>query len=164
MTPPETVPVTGIMTGLVRTKNCGIAEIDYLSVSASPLAALQTLAPALKHGITWPYVNGTRKGCYFPFITFTGVVGNPRTPRFPKNKNYGQAFADYLTEHNLGAVVTLPGRRNWTENMIQIWIWCPDYDAIWALLARSVEEPVLAAPGLAESTTAAEVPEVMNGT
>lgn len=156
--------LTAPATCLVRTKNCGIAEIDYLSMSASPLAALQTLAPALRYGITWPYVNGLQKGCYFPFITFTGVV----TPRDPiRHENYGQAFADYLTEHNLGAVVTLPGRLNWTGNMIQIWVWRPDYDVIWALLAQSkepIEEPVLAAPGLVEPTTAVEVSEVPNGT
>lgn len=118
------------MTHLERTKNCGIAEISMLSSSGSPLRALQQLAPEFKHGVTWPYVNGERKNFLFPFITFTAVVrkGDGMRP------SYGPAFADFIVEHNLGTLTTLPDKSNWTGNTIQIWVWCPDYVAIWKLL------------------------------
>ena len=125
---------------LVRTKNCGIGEINWLSSAKSPLEALQTLHSVLYRGITWPPLpdhSGSRTGVRFPFLIFTGVV--PLEAQ-RERKNYGQNFADYITENNLGGVVTVPAaRKNWTGNFIQIWVWEPDYDKLWALLGPAPE-------------------------
>ena len=134
---------------LFRTKNCGIAEINGLGIFATPLKALRAFAPELKHGITWPpggsrvtqTVPDGRKadsvGVLFPFVTFTGVVPDKDNAKAP---NYGQTFADFITENNLGDVVTMPAKLNWTGNTIQHWLWRPDYDALFALL--DTPEPV----------------------
>jgi hypothetical protein len=134
---------------LQRTKNCGIAEINLLSIMKGPLEALQALRPALESGITWPMnPDGTvypvaagslRKGLGFPFLIFTGVIPTPGQI-LEGAKNYGQIFADYITAKDLGGVVTVSAaRKNWTWNLIQIWVWEPNYPNIYALLSSASE-------------------------
>lgn len=136
---------------LARTQNCGIAEIDGLSLASSPLDALRKLNAAFVRGITWPYAPSEkeeRKGHLFPFVIFTGVV--PRHPEAVpagmsfKFYDYGKRFADYLTEHDLGSVVSVEGpKQNWTANLIQIWVWTPNYVNVFAhIKAEAVEEVV----------------------
>lgn len=132
-------------THIVRTKNCGIAEISLLAYADNPLHALQMLEEPLKFGITWPYdvqpsgEKPQRKDFLFPFVTFTGVVANKYYTEVTGKEvnNYGQKFADYLTENGLGAVTTLPGRLNWTGKDIQHWLWAPDYPAVFAHLDKA---------------------------
>lgn len=129
-------------THIVRTKNCGIAEIHLLSYATSPLHALRLLEPPLKYGITWPYERSpsgeepVRKNVLFPFVTFTGVVewAGYKKVTGKEFDNYGQKFADYIAANNLGTIATLPGRVNWTGKTIQIWVWAPDYDKLFAHL------------------------------
>lgn len=118
------------MTELRKTGNCGVAEIYFLSSADDSLHALKSIAPQLKKGIIW---DNREVKHLFPFVTFTGVVHNQYNP---EHKNYAQAFADFLTENNLGVVTTLPGERNWTGKDIQLWLWRPNYSNIWALLAK----------------------------
>ena len=136
---PNNAPVVNeSLPHLVRVKCCGIAEIHMLSRAGTPLAALQLLEAELRHGITWP-PGKTRQNIYFPFLFFTGVVKDPDNSF---HRNYGQEFADFITANDLGNVVTHPGKVNWTRNVIQMWLWEPKYDNVFALLDKERVAPV----------------------
>lgn len=129
-------------TQIHRTKNCGIAEINGLSSADSPLHALHSLHKQLLRGITWPPAPDPKevpKGVFFPFVTFTGVVPKPEDKR---PNNYGQKFADYITANDLGTITTVAPKRNWTSNLIQIWIWEPNYPNLWKHLKETDDTPV----------------------
>lgn len=119
-------------TQLSTTGNCGVAEILGLRLSSSPLLALQNLENELRTGVVWagaPLVNRYP----YPFVTFTGRVQD-------LSKSYGHAFAAYIRKFELGQVVTSKARRNWTGNMIQIWVWTPDYVKLWEHLEACREK------------------------
>lgn len=128
------------MAVLTRTGNCGIAEIKRLSGHRTPLHALQSLKESLLIGVTWPLVDGARKDFYFPFITFTAVVIDYSRKAMAKPPlTYGQDFAEFIAANDLGSTITMPDQKNWTGNTIQIWVWQPNYDNVFALLAKEAE-------------------------
>lgn len=118
---------------LARTSNCGIAEINGLSLMKTPREALNALHAVLYRGVTWPIFadhSGEPKNTWYPFVVFTAAFGEGPD----RSKNYGYRFATFITEHDLGGVVTVDPRLNWTSNLIQIWVWAPNYPNLWALL------------------------------
>ena len=123
---------------LARTKNCGIVEINGLSLMKGPREALNALRAVLYRGVTWPMLpdhSGDQKGMRYPFVVFTAAFKEG----VDRSKNYGHRFATFITEHDLGGVVTTDPQLNWTQNLIQIWVWTPNYPNLWALLDPAPE-------------------------
>ena len=134
---------------LARMQCCGIAEINGLSIHNDPLKSLQHLEKFLRIGVTWPLTvdhSGEKKGMPFPFITFTGAFKTITPPVYL----YAQRFAEFITENDLGTLVTAPEKLNWTGNLIQIWVWAPNYPNIYALLAKH-PLPVVRDPALVQT-------------
>ena len=119
------------MTTLSPTKCCGMLEIDNLAHSKTPEEALIALKTGLEEGYT-----DHRYGTHHypvPFVIFTTVtkrkVGDHSSRRLD---DYGQAFASFIQEHNLGKIFSSEERKNWTANTLKVWIWQPDYENLRA--------------------------------
>lgn len=116
---------------LHKTHCCGIMEIDYLGKAKAPIEALKAIAPSMWLGASVdPYDNGRHAP---RFITFSGVTNKVFGGAHdgPRKDNYGQALADYIVNNNLGVVTASPEAENWTRNTIKLWVWTPDYKAVW---------------------------------
>jgi len=122
-----------------ETRCCGVLEIDGLSSHETPRAAMTSLIDRLRNRCTTMPV---------PFITFVGVVAygkdesaldHARVRRF---NNYGQEFADYIVQNDLGNVVESNVRASWSGNTLKMWIWEPDYFNLWDHLDELERERV----------------------
>ena len=118
---------------------CGVLELVDISTLPTPIEQLKYAT--YQSGMLYR----TRRR---PFVTFTGVVkrvGSDHTHQ--KGVEYGPALATYITEQGLGRVVTdLPeGINDNTRNTIKMWLWMPDYDALWTWAdERRAEDAALA--------------------
>lgn len=113
----KTVPTKTVVH---KTHCCAVLEIDYLSISKTPLEAMKMLSPYIGNA-------GTPA-----FLMFTGVVGEREfrcSHDGSKPTDYGPNFANFIVENGLGVVTTTEPRRNWTRNMVQVWIWSVDHTA-----------------------------------
>ena len=125
------------MISLNRTKCCGVLEIDDLSHCNSPEEALRSLAKDLRIGYVHNSSFGEKSNVPVPFVTFTGVVGRAIPDHASERMdNYGEAFANYLEHNGLGVVLDSYDRKNWTGNMIRLWIWHPDYEVLFPFLDK----------------------------
>lgn len=52
----------------------------------------------------------------------------------------GHGLAAFLREHNLGNVLQSCARKSWTGNVVTMWVWEVDYEALTALLDKWDEE------------------------
>src|SRR3990167_4488610 len=101
---------------------CGMKELVDISKCTDP-------QQVVSH-----YTNYFREyGGGAPFVIFTGVVKRVRKDHASNRPdNYGEALATYITEHKLGEVVTtLPERKNVSGNTLKLWLWMPDYTALY---------------------------------
>lgn len=70
-----------------------------------------------------------------PFILFTGTVGPDASRLFghPEQKrfsNYSEDFRDFIQKYGMGPVIeTAPGK-NFTENLVKVYVWQPDYEKV----------------------------------
>jgi hypothetical protein len=124
------------MITLQKTQCCGVMEIENLCHATTPLDALQRLKEPLREGFVdnrW----GQHDCHQVILVTFTAVTKRVCMDHASgRMDNYGQAFASYLTEHGLGEVRLVKEVKNWTLNTVGLWIWEPDYKALWKHLAE----------------------------
>lgn len=123
---------------LQGTGSCAMAFLSSLSSHTSPQDAVRhliksnflTLVP--KEAIQHPYAHIT----FIQGSTYSG-------PR------YGELFAQYLVEHNLGEVYT-PGVRNNTKfygenHPCQMWVWTPSKEGLekwWNEVGKELQAKV----------------------
>lgn len=115
-----------------RMCNCGVLEMDNLSACPTPEEAFYWAAKQLKI---------IHEKTPLPYVIFSGVVrknelGHGGHARTGREDNYGEAFASYIEDNKLGEIVRSEVRRNWSGNLIQLWIWHLDYDSIFERLDR----------------------------
>ena len=67
-----------------------------------------------------------------PFIIFSDVAR-------AADKG-GHGLAAFLREHKLGNVLQSTARKSWTGNVVTMWVWEVDYEALAALLDKWDEE------------------------
>lgn len=117
-------------TKLYVTHCCAVGEIDDLSKSDTPEAALKTLYPTLLKGL--PPLDREYFGPHrLPIIIFTGVTTRVLADHASgRRDDYGQAFSDYLRDNGLGKVVRTDEVQNWTDNKVRLWAWTVDYEAL----------------------------------
>lgn len=123
--PPEVKPK--MKTTISATKCCGVLEIDNLSASETPGEAFDEILCPLAFNTA-------------PLVIFTGIVklGDGRTGvtffhPTPRVDNYGQTFADWIKEKELGKVMTTFEVLGKTMNTIQMWVWKVNRDKIKAI-------------------------------
>ena len=82
------------------------------------------------------------------FITFATVVKCPdgdkiHSGRYANDPDVGNILRQYILDNNLGSVVSTPEGKSWTNNILQVFLWTPD----WAALAKwLVEHPAPPVP------------------
>ena len=79
-----------------------------------------------------------------PFIIFTGVVERMVKDHVSdRTDDYGQALADFIITNNLGTVTASEARRNRGINVIRVWVWEPNYEALnqWQRAAKPISAP-----------------------
>jgi hypothetical protein len=121
------------MVTVYSTRSCAIGELDGISTVNGPEDILKSIAPAIRLGVRDQIGNPHQ----VPFLTFSGVVERAcRDHASGRLDNYGQAFADYILDNQLGSVVASVAGRNWTGNLIQVWVWTVNYDNLIPLINR----------------------------
>lgn len=116
------------MISLHRTACCGVLEVNMLSSERTPKEALKGL---------WEYPYIPLKANPTPFVIFTGVVKNIDIDhaRSTRIDDYAKEFAEFLTFHGLGEAIPSEVRQNcYGHNLIQIWIWQPNYENLRAYM------------------------------
>lgn len=122
-----------------NTHCCAMEEIDKLaSFQNDPKGAMVSFCKSnLGRPVEWKIRMSSgdygRAGALYSFYFFTAAV-------YGKKANYGQQFADFITENKLGAIVTTPVMTNMafhTDHGNQVWIWMPDVKALTAWWATN---------------------------
>ena len=128
------------------TKCCGVFEM--VDISRLPDAAMVVRETAQQlHGIGNP-----------AFLYFSGVVA-PRALKYgtthheDTDRNYGQELADYIVAHNLGKVTASEPAKNRSGNMMVMWTWSPDWDAMNALIAQPTASTLAPSQPIAQPIT-----------
>lgn len=110
------------MIRLFGTHNCAVFELEGISFVKTPEEMFKQ---------SWALVK--RVDVDFPFLNFTGVTKRSFSRESSlhigldaRTDNYGQAFADYIVNHGLGEIVPSGARKNWSDNMVQLWVWIID--------------------------------------
>ena len=128
------------MASCQTTNCCGILELIDISTEQTPEGVLKAVMKEIRECTTRS--DGTRK--VRPFIYFSGVVDRVCNDHVlnPCKGNYGQALADYIIAQGLGQIVATPEAQNWTENMLKMWVWLPDYTTLaeWHTAHQHVED------------------------
>lgn len=112
---------------LLRTGCCAVLELKDISTHPTPEAIINDAIKQLQDDtIGWYHKK--------PFITFTGVITRYKADHASNRPdNYGLDLANYIKTHNLGEIIdSIPAKANWSKNVIQMWVWIPDYTAIIA--------------------------------
>lgn len=124
-----------VVTILHATHCCALGEIDNLSASETPKAAFDAILV---------YLFGNEK----PFVIFSGVVkigaDKKITSMFhptPREDNYGQAFADWIVENDLGTVMASPEAVNPSGgNTVRIWTWTVNHTKVSEMFRQRRKE------------------------
>lgn len=108
---------------------CAVKELVDISTEPTPEAVLREAI----HSHDLPNRKYYTKG-QSPFIFFTSVVERHAKDHTPSmSDTYGQDLADYIKQERLGEVITtLPPQLNYTGNIVKVWLWMPNYGALWA--------------------------------
>lgn len=132
---------------------CGVLELVDISTIIKPEDVVKKTLEEMVH-LTRTF--SRRK----PFIYFTSVVKRAIEDHASDRKDdYGLALAAHIEEHQLGEVVsTLPERANFSGNVIKMWLWVPDYDALAVLWADRERKRIASLDALVakEATKSAE--------
>ena len=110
------------------TQCCGIYELVDISGLGSPEEVIKEASLLM----------AIRTDCYSSnpaFLMFSGVIGTRKRVyhtmyHADRNDDYGQALADYITEQKLGTVTGTEPARNHSGNMIRVWLWAPQWEAL----------------------------------
>ena len=134
---------------------CAIGEISGLGRSGvTPKAALKDLRSRLTEGSD----DMPKKP---PFMIFSGVVASAETNYSGKQVNtrcshdYAAAFANFLTENDLGPVVHSSELQNRTTNIVMMYVWEPDYPKLEAWYLKNVPASASVELDLSSQPTAA---------
>jgi hypothetical protein len=115
------------------TQSCAIGELNGISTVNGPEDILRNIAGDLRRGVN----DQAGRPHQVPLLIFSGVVERLcRDHASGREDNYGQAFASYILDNQLGSVVASVAGRNWTGNLIQVWVWTVNYDNLFPLLDR----------------------------
>ena len=117
---------------VVKTQCCGIFELSNISALPTAKAVVENASKSIAG---WLGEDFSRKPA---FLMFSGVVGDRKKiyeDCFHANRsdNYGQALADYIVANGLGTVSEVPPAQNYNGNMLKVWLWAPEWDAIKAI-------------------------------
>jgi hypothetical protein len=118
---------------IATTGNCATLELVDISTEPTPEAMIRVVS---KSGFFLPSFHKKK-----PYVTFAGVIAR-ETGDHASNRtdDYAQSLADYIGAEGLGEVVkAAPARRNWTGNIMQPWMWMPDYHGLEAWRQRNPE-------------------------
>lgn len=82
-----------------------------------------------------------------PFVVFSTVVSCPdgdkvHLGRYAKDPDVGNILRQYIIDNKLGDVVTTPQAASWTNNILQVFLWTPDWDALAVWLKEHPAPPV----------------------
>ena len=127
------------------TSCCGILELADISRLPGPEAIVKETARLLAERTDF------FSSCP-AFIMFSGVVGKRKREygeHYHANRgdDYGQALADYIRAQDLGVINETKPAKNYSGNMLRIWVWAPKWDAMKAIYnaqrsaAPSILEP-----------------------
>ena len=110
------------------TRCCGLFELS--NISALPDA--ETVVKQVATNMAGP-TNGYRSNP--AFLMFTGVVGKRQRvyetySHADRDDDYGQALADYITANDLGNVDASTLSQNYNGNMLRVWLWAPNWEAL----------------------------------
>ena len=125
------------MITLVKTNCCAMGEIVHLAHSPTPVGALTSLYTALKIGSSTTYQDIKYANYWhrYAFVLFSGTIGAEVYYHDKKdNGDYAQNLEDFIKANSLGVVTASEVRKNWTGNMVKVWLWLPDYDKLFPLL------------------------------
>lgn len=126
------------MVSLHGMKCCGIFELNNISSVETPREVFeQAMWQICRYAID------------FPFILFSGVVQFANTQEShlhvgenPRRDNYGEAFAKFIEENGVGTVVRSDVKQNWSDNLLQIWIWQIDRPKAYRLMNQFEDEAI----------------------
>jgi hypothetical protein len=115
---------------------CGVMELKDISTIQD---ARDVVIAALDGGLP-------KRGNYKkPYIMFTGVINRDdggMDHASDRRDNYGQKLCDFIREQGLGEVIdTIPPKKNWTGNIIQVWMWMPDWEKVWSWADANIPKP-----------------------
>ena len=104
---------------ITQLKCCAFHELNNISYMKGPEDIMENLRDYFltlegKAGSAGYGCEGTRK----PFILFTEA-----TSKYNQTPAYGQALASFIKDQDLGDLVEIPSRINWTGNAVRAWIW-----------------------------------------
>lgn len=141
------------MTEIWTTKCCAVLEVKNLSDSASPFEAFMKImgtmwatisdrpegspAGSRVRTVYQPLrEDGVYRACtqilygLRPFLLFTGTVNEAhKVSGHPNQKiatDYGEMFRDFIKKHDLGTVTETEPQKNFTGNMVKVYIWAVD--------------------------------------
>lgn len=121
------------MLTLHSTQCCGVQEIGCLRLFQDPKAAMMSFCSQACTSPENPYVGRATTKNRKPlaaFYTFTAYNASHQVEH-----QYGPRFEAFIKEQNLGEVYPAQARdnlKNYGKNHpVQIWIWAPDYDAVY---------------------------------
>lgn len=114
---------------------CAVRELRDISSLPTSEAVICQAVNGLAEYMTKP-----------PFIMFTGVIGERRTSDHAtmeggRRDDYSTDLATYITDHGLGIIIdTIPPQTGLTGNLVKVWMWLPNYDALRQFTANRKEE------------------------
>jgi hypothetical protein len=122
---------------LIETGCCAVLEMKDISTLAGPTEILDFL----KGNLPLHTRDFQRKK---PFITFSGVVQRSIPDHASgRRDDYARELADFILQNGLGEVVKdIPTARNWTGNVMKMYIWLPNYNALQAFWATQQQTTI----------------------
>lgn len=110
---------------------CGIKELSNISALPNPEAIVRESALKLRH------ITDYFAACP-AFLLFSGVVKD-RAYVYPahyhpdRSDNYAKDLSDYIVANKLGSVSVSQEGINHSRNVLQVFIWAPDWDKMKAV-------------------------------
>ena len=140
------------------TSCCGLIELHEISFHKTAYEVLRDVGPKM---LSFGMVEVKDRqvlnfGRLRPFVLFTGVTGYHKNP--PNTYQYGDNFANFIRANNLGELIETPEGRNWTNNMVKVWVWKPDYPNLmqWLVYEGAWGDPQKVAPKVVPINRAAQ--------
>ena len=116
------------------TRCCAMLELSNISALSTSKAVIEAAAKGVNE------IGISPGGSERPFIIFTGVVGMRHKKwdtsyHADRDDDYGEDLANYIRANGLGEIYDqIPEKRNYSGNMVKVWMWCPNYEELFKFL------------------------------
>ena len=116
---------------IINMRCCGIKEMSNISALPDAISIVRETAQKM-----WTMTGGW-EACP-AFLLFTGVVKDRAKVYVTyyhanRSDNYALELANYIKTHNLGTVSVSQEGTNHNGNVLQVFIWAPDWAALKAI-------------------------------